>query len=445
MSGTNTTTTEPIDDSSTTIFTVTANTGGSRQGTPEFQSGDTLVAISTDDVNFTPVPTDGSTASVSGTYLTFTEDASGDLGTTVSASTTDQAVVDAINDDDGSSTPLSDPLYYELQDSQGNITYDQYTFDLGDVDFSYPNTGAYTPNTGETVTPGSTTDIGGATVNKALSSDGTYGGTSADSYVLTASLGTFDFARQGPDGTIAIDPTVTGGGGTVSTSSDGGAVTVTGTLAEINADFSTAQFTATLHGKDYIDISDTDAPVPTGNQIIGSLNIAQPVDSSSTTIFTVTANAGGSGQGTPGFQSGDTLVAISTDDVNFTPVPTDGSTASVSGTYLTFTEDASGDLGTTVSASTTNQAVVDAINDNDGSSTPLSDSLYYELQDGQGNVTYDQYTFDLGDVELLLPGYRRLHAEHGRNGHAGFDDRYRRSDRQQGPVVGRHVWRRRCG
>ena len=64
-----------------------------------------------------------------------------------------------------------------------------------------------------------------------------------------------------------------GGGGTVSTSSDGGTVTVTGTLGEINADFSTAQFTATQAGTDYIVITDTDSPVPTGNQIIGSLTI----------------------------------------------------------------------------------------------------------------------------------------------------------------------------
>ena len=394
-----------VNNTNTDVYDVSPDLGSSRGGTPGFQSGDTVVAISIDGTTFTPVPQDGSDATVSGTYLSFAEDDAGDLTTSAAPGQTDQNLIDLINGNDSSSTPLSDSLYYQLQNSQGAIFTDQLNTDLGDVSFSSSGTGAYVSG-GETVSEGSTTDIGGASIGKALSSDGTYGGTPADSYVLTATLSTFDFARQAPDGTIAIDPAVSGGGA-VSYSSDNTSVTITGTVDQISADLSAAQFTATQTGTADIVLFATDGPVPTTNEILGSLTIqlgmAEPIASSTSTIFTVTANAGGSSQSTPNVQSGDTVLAISTDDINFTPVPSDGSTASVSGTDLTFSEDASGDLMTTVSSSQTNQAVIDAINDNDGQSTPLSDSLYYEVQDSQGNITYDQYMFDLGDVSFSYP------------------------------------------
>ena len=395
----------------TTIFEVQPELYSSGQGLPNVPAGGTVIAISTDGQNFTSVPDNGDfSVVVNGTYLGFSADAGGDLYATDSqggsTNTTAQGLIDAINEQDGTSPPISDTIYYQVQASDGTVSTEAYRFDLGDTGFTAPQAPPY--SSPETITPGTTIDIGGATVTKALSSDGTYGEADPSSYVLTASIGAFDFTNQAADGTIAIDPTVQGGGGTISYGADDGSVTITGTLDQINADLSTLTYTAVAVGTDAIIISDVDSPTPSANQIIGQVEVSDtpgnpaPVDQSTSTIFEVTPSTGASEQGLPFLSASDTVYGISADGQNFTSVPQDGSSADVSGTFLQFSVDASGDVVTTL-AQGNNQDVIDQVNADDGGSAPLDNSLYYEVQHSDGSASVYQYSFDLGDDGFIIP------------------------------------------
>ena len=407
----------PTSNVNTTIFEVSNGLISTGQGLPFVADGDTVVGISTDGQTFEPVPDDGSTATVDGSYLSFAVDDTGALTTRPyqPAGDANQTLIDDVNTNDGAASPLNDSLYYQVVDSSGATSTYQYIFDLGDTGFAAPDSAPY--STPETVAPGTTVDIGGPTVSKALSADGTYGGTDPAAYTLSASVGVFDFDRQQADGTVSVDPTVAGGGGTVTYSSDHASVTVVGTVDQINADFSTLSYTAVQTGTDAIIISDVDSPVPSANEIIGNLQVSttappampQPVADSTTTIYEISPDLGGSSQGLPFLTSGDTVVGISTDDATFTPVPTDGSSATVAGTYLSFAVDASGTVMT--DPGQPNQALIDDVNGNDGAAAPLNDSIYYQVLDSSGNTAVYQYTFDLGDTGFGAPSTQPYSAQ----------------------------------
>jgi hypothetical protein len=406
----------PISGSNTTIYEISPGLISTGQGLPFVSTGDTVLAVSTDDENFTTVPTDGSMVTVDGSYLSFAVDANGDLTTTPNQSVSsdpNQTLINDVNANDGASTPLNDSLYYEVSDGNGDTSVYQYTFDLGDTGFSFPNMPPY--STAETTTVGSTIDIGGAAVLKSLSSDGTYGGADPSTYMLSASISVYDFTNNTPDGTLSVNPATSGGGGIISYSGDDSTVTIFGTIDQVDADLSSLTYTAFQTGTDSISISTTDGPTPTATSyFVGSIVVnpagtaptPMPVANSTSTIYEVSTNSYSSGQGLPFLTGGDTVVGVSADDVNFTPVPNDGTTATVNGAYLSFAVDQNGDITTSLYQSgsdSPNQSVIDAINANDTGSMPLSDSVYYEVTDGSGNTVVDQYTFDLGDTGFSAP------------------------------------------
>ncbi len=384
--------------STTSVFEDALNLISISGGLPFVLSGDTVTAISTNGQTFTPVPTDGTSADVDGTYLSLAVTDTGNA--TASPFQSNQALVDQINANAGSTTPLSDTFYYQVMSASGLATY-ALTEDLGDVGLTTPDAAPY--SMAQVVSVGSTVGIGGGlTVDKALST----GQTDNSADPLSVTIAVFDFGVQQPDGTLAVDPSTSGGGGTISTSPDGSSVTIDGTIAQINADLSTLAYTAVQTGTDSIIISETDDPTPTANQIIGNLTVQtapamMPVANSATTIFEVLPAGNGSGQGAPFFTTGDTIVGISSDDVNFTPVPTDGTQASVNGSYLTFSLDSSGNLST--SEYQVPQSLIDQINANDSAATPLTDNVYYQVEDGSGTITVDQYSFDLSDTSFGAP------------------------------------------
>ena len=206
---------------------------------------------------------------VDGTYLTFAVDAKGDI--TTSLGQPNQALIDDVNANGGSGTPLSDTLYYKVMDASGQITLVSDQFDLGDTSFSTPDAAPF--STPETVDPGTTVNIGGATVSKALST----GQTDNTGDPISVSVGVFDFGTQTNDGQLSVSTDVDGGGGTVTYGHPDGIsyldLTITGTIAEVNADLSTLTYTAVDPGTDALILADVDSPTPLSNIIAGNLEV----------------------------------------------------------------------------------------------------------------------------------------------------------------------------
>ena len=382
--------------SSTDVFEDALNLISIGSALPFVMPGDTVTAISSDGQTFTAVPADGTSAEVSGTYLSFAVDDAGDV--TVSPFQSNQALVDQINANGGSSAPLGDTFYYQVAGPGGGILTYSLTEDLGDTGFTSPATPPYTM--AQTAVIGSTVDIGGVTVDKALSD----GQADDSSDPLSVNIAVYDFGSQQPDGMLSIDPAA--GGGMVSMSQDGSSITIDGTIAQIDADLSTLAYTGVQAGTDSILISDTDNPTPSFNQIIGNITVqaataAMPVANMATTIFQVLPGGNGSGQGAPFIATGDKVTGISPDDLTFTPVPAGGGTTTVDGTDLTFSLDSSGNLSTFEYQMP--QSLIDQVNVNDTASAPIADNVYYQVQDGSGATVVDQYTFDLGDTSFSAP------------------------------------------
>ncbi len=269
MSGTST----PVSNSFEGAYEISPNLFGTGGTLPGIPSGGTVTAISTDGVNFTEV-NPGSTAAssgaaVQGTYLSFSADSVGDVS--INPLQPDQSLIDQINQNSGALTPISDTLYYQVSDANGQISSFADQFALGDTSFSEPDAPPYSEL--ETVAQGVTVNIGGATVSKALSTSQT----DNSDHALSVSVGVFDFDSQAPDGQLSVSTDVEGGGGTVTYSSPGDVpylqLTIEGTIAEINADLATLSYTAVNPGSDAIILADTDSPTPITNVIVGHIEV----------------------------------------------------------------------------------------------------------------------------------------------------------------------------
>ncbi len=269
MSGTST----PASNSFEGAYEIYPNlfgTGGSLPGIPR---GDTVTAISTDGVTFTVVNPGSTSASsgatVGGTYLSFSADSVGDVS--ISPLQPNQSLIDQINANSGALTPLSDTLYYQVSDANGQISSFADQFALGDTSFSEPDMPPYSQL--GTVSPGDTLDLGGLTVSKALSTNQT----DNSGYTLSVSVGVFDFSNQAPDGQLSVSTDVEGGGGTVTygdpTNPAYLQLTIEGTIAEINADLTTLAYTAVNPGSDAVVLADTDSPTPITNVIVGNIEV----------------------------------------------------------------------------------------------------------------------------------------------------------------------------
>jgi len=178
--------------------------GTNNDGNPS-DAGNTVIGISTTDGGFTAVPQDGvTTVTIDGSLVSYTVDSNGDATTLLTG--TAQQTADAINQNNLTSTtgPLTDTLYYEVQNDGGPITVDSVTSTYGDVDVnissdSNVNNGALTDS------PGTSVSLAGIDVSKFLSDDGN---TVAVNPNLSVNIIAFDFGQQALHGTFAVDTSV---------------------------------------------------------------------------------------------------------------------------------------------------------------------------------------------------------------------------------------------
>ncbi len=402
--------------------------GGDLDGTGNDDgNGGTVTAIGTMGsdglITYTSVPAE-SQVTIDGTYLNFSVDSdfgsdgnnSGGNGPIPSA----QAVIDAIQANENAPTPLSDTFYYQVT-NLGGTTTDSVTLDLNDVETNA--TGApYT--SAETIGYGSTVNIGGYSFDKPLATGQSAGADQTETLSVTLSLQN----NSGTEGMLEIDPNAVGHdantGETVSFDANADNVTITGQIQQINADLQGLTYIApNTDSDDSILQQATDGPAQTADFYIGEISTSstgtitnpgmpQPIANTTSEIFTVNPppiSGFGSGLGDP---AGDTIISVSTDDINFTMVSSmngGDSTASVDGTYLNFAVDATND-SQSVNVDQDNQSLIDQIqaNDNvylaDPTTPPLSDTFYYQLVDPSGDTITNQVVFDLDDFYTNATG-----------------------------------------
>jgi hypothetical protein len=247
-------------------FGVSPGLYGTSGGLNDISGSTTLVGISTDDIHFTAVtstdPTYANSAAVTGSYLTFKANADGTAEEVVTPDS--QTLIDEIQGNQGASTPLSDTFYYEYKNANG-IFVDQVVFNLNDVVFTASGA-AYT--NALTVSQGSSTNIPGLVVHKALAT----GQTTDQNELLKVSVSVFDFATQTNAGTLTLDVGKEGNGAGGTTTSSGNAVTIVGSIAQIDADLQGLIYNSPGHlGDDAIIIQAVDGPATTAGIILGDV------------------------------------------------------------------------------------------------------------------------------------------------------------------------------
>lgn len=151
-----------------------------------------------------------------------------------------------------------------------------------------------------------------------------------------------------------------------------------------------------------VQFTDTHGNFETGTASAGIVQAAAPEPPPVVQDFTADAQVSSSLDSISGTLPGtvdQTVIGVSTDGVNFTPVTLDMS-GKVTGTYFNFTVGADGTdtLQVGVPSYPDAASLIAAIEGNEHNSTPLTDTFYYELKDGDGNLTIDDITFDLTDL-----------------------------------------------
>ncbi len=400
------------------VFPGLASTGGDLAGTG---NGGTVTAIGTmgadGNITYTSVAPD-STAAISGTYLDFSVDSSlsgGGNGTPDNTASNSpipdaQAVIDAIQANETNATPLSDTFYYQVTNASGTTT-DSVQLNLEDVEENGNGAPFTTP---ATVANGSTTNIGGFSFDKPLATGQADGADQTETLSVTLSLNN----NSGSEGSLFIDPSEVGSfantGETISFDTGNDAVTITGQIQAINSDLQGLSYIApTSDGSDAIFAHATDGPTETPVNVVGNIvtTIASttisngspvPVDNSYTQIFQVNDNNYGFGTEVPGFGTGDTLIAISGDDTNFTLL--NGGSVSIDGTFVNFSLDASQSyFNEGLFIIQGNQSLIDQIQATDAAyqsdpTTPaLTDNFYYQLVDLNGSTITNEISVPLDD------------------------------------------------
>lgn len=151
-----------------------------------------------------------------------------------------------------------------------------------------------------------------------------------------------------------------------------------------------------------VQFTDTHGNFETGTASAGIVQAAAPEPPPVVQDFTADAQVSSgldSISGTLPGTVGQTVIGVSTDGVNFTPVTLDMS-GKVTGTYFNFTVGADGTdtLQVGVPSYPDAASLIAAIEGNEHNSTPLTETFYYELKDGDGNLTIDDITFNLSDL-----------------------------------------------
>jgi hypothetical protein len=375
------------------------------QALPGTGNGVTVIGISNDGTNFTTITAADTSFTpddtVNGQFLNFSAYNGATPNDTASTDSTilqdSQTLIDEINANVTAATPLADTFYYEVTD--GTNTYvDSYTFDLSDVVINatgtpYATSGTTTPDTSFNI---GSSAIGSLSVDIAPSTGQTIDMNAPLSVTIIANSGTLSIneSQVGADantGETVTDPSYN-------------ELTINGTVGQINADLQGLTYTSSdvPNSTDYLSISATDGPATTGFQYLGLIDVttAAPLNQVNDTydynvlpgLYSFSGNLDGTG-------SGLTVIGISTDGVNFTPVtgtdPSFSNSATVSGQYLNLIANADGSDQTTVNPDS--QTLIDDINANETASTPLTQTFYFEVTNGVGTVV-DQETYQLSDV-----------------------------------------------
>nr|WP_246752021.1 VCBS domain-containing protein [Bradyrhizobium diazoefficiens] len=151
-----------------------------------------------------------------------------------------------------------------------------------------------------------------------------------------------------------------------------------------------------------VQFTDTHGNFETGTASAGIVQAAAPEPPPVVQDFTADAQVSSGLDSISGTLPGTvdrTVIGVSTDGVNFTPVTLDMS-GKVTGTYFNFTVGADGidTLQVGVPSYPDAASLIAAIEGNEHNSTPLTETFYYELKDGDGNLTIDDITFNLTDL-----------------------------------------------
>ncbi len=398
------------------VYPGLGGTGGDLAGTG---NGGTVTAIGSmgpnGNITYTSV-LPNSTATINGTYLNFSVNSALNGGFNGTPDNTagnspipnDQAVIDAIQANENNATPISDTFYYQVTNATGTTT-DSVQLNLEDVEEQGNGAPFTTP---ATVGIASTTNIGGFTFDKPLATGQAAGADQTETLSVTLSLTN----NSGSEGSLFIDQSEVGlyanTGETVSFGDE--AVTITGQIQAINSDLQGLSYIApSAPGSDGFLAHATDGPAETPTNYVGNIETEMstitgtpvPVDNSYSTAFGVEpAPFSGIGTGLAGYNSGDTIISVSSDDINFTPVDPNGS-ATANGTYVSFTVDNS-DGGEGISVIQDNQTLIDDVqaNTDSGATTPLSDIFYYQLVNPDGSTVTDAITVQLNDFHIATSG-----------------------------------------
>jgi hypothetical protein len=386
-------------------YNVFPGLGSIGQALPGTGNGLTVIGISNDGTNFTPItaadtsPTPADT--VDGQFLSFSAfyvpSSDGSESTNSAVLPDSQTLIDEINANVTAAAPLSDTFYYQVTDGTGTYV-DSFTFDLSDVVINatgtpYATSGTTTPDTSFNI---GSSDVGSLSVYIAPSTGQTIDTTATLSVTIIDNTGT-----------LSINQAQVGSGANTGETVSSPApqeLTINGTVGQINADLQGLTYTSgdVPDSTDYLSISATDGPATTGYQYLALIDIGDPAplnQVNDTYNFNVSPGLYGTSGGLDGTGPGLTVIGISTDGVNFTTITAADTSFTpddtVNGQYLSFSATAQ-DNGQNALLQDS-QTLIDEINANNTASTPLSDTFYYEVTNGVGTVV-DQFTDQLSDV-----------------------------------------------
>jgi hypothetical protein len=336
----------------------------------------------------TPDQTDGDDyATVNGTNLSFSANVVGSYyANVIDQDATEQALADLSQD--GSDAPLSETFVYQLSDGSS----DSITYDLNDVLL----TGVGGTVQTQVGTPVAVTDASGDTPTVEIPD------ADPDATNVVIALTTSDGSGQ-----YHVDPNASG----VTVSGDDTAdLTLDGTLSQVNAALAQLTFTATevasvqLLGQASAGFNAMPNATPFASTDSAAAPPAPPtVSSSQVQDYNIFPNTAGVGTQLS-LPDGGVVVEISTDGQTYMAVSSDGPT-SVNGPYLDYSVQSDGQETAFLSGSA--QSLVDAIDANAFGSDaggPLTDSLYYVVEDQTGAYSTYELTSAFSDIDFEKNG-----------------------------------------